>query len=78
MPKIPSGISSDEALNALKRLGFYFKRQKGSHLVLKRPHASDEGEDTMILVEGSEVAKFTLTKNLQRANVEIGDFLEAL
>lgn len=77
MSKIPSGISSDKAFKALMRLGFQFRRQKGSHIVLKRPRVSG-GEDTMILVEGNEVAKFTLTTNLKKANVEIDDFLEAL
>ena len=77
MPKIPSGISSEKALNALVRLGFFFVRQKGSHIVLKRPRP-DNGHDTMILIEGREVAIFTLTVNLRKANVDTDDFLEAL
>ena len=32
----------------------------------------------MILIEGNEMAIFTLTANLRKANVEIDDFLEAL
>ena len=32
----------------------------------------------MILIEGREVAIFTLTVNLRKANVDIDDFLEAL
>ena len=32
----------------------------------------------MILIEGSEVDKFTLTTNLKKANVDIDDFLEEL
>lgn len=32
----------------------------------------------MVLIQGSEMAIFTLTVNLEKANVEIEDFLEAL
>lgn len=78
MPKIPSGISSEKALNALRRLGFSFVRQRGSHMVLRRLYPDRDGYDTMILIQGSEVAIFTLTVNLQKANVEIEDFLQAL
>ncbi len=47
-------------------------------MVLKRFYPDRDGHDTMILIQGSEMAIFTLTANLQKANVEIDDFLEEL
>ncbi len=35
MPKYPD-VSGDEAVKALKRLGFVFLRQKGSHAISRR------------------------------------------
>ena len=77
-PKIPSGISSEKAQNALQRLGFIFKRQKGSHIVMTRTYPDTDQTDTMILIQGNEMAKGTLKANLKKANVEIEDFLENL
>ena len=36
MTKLPRGLSSGEVIRALKRAGFYIKRRKGSHVVLRR------------------------------------------
>ncbi len=36
MRKLPRSLSGDEVERALRRAGFYFKRQKGSHRVLRR------------------------------------------
>ena len=35
MSKLPR-ISSRECVKALERAGFYFKRQQGSHIILRR------------------------------------------
>jgi predicted RNA binding protein YcfA (HicA-like mRNA interferase family) len=35
MPKLPD-VSGKEARRALERLGFVFKRQSGSHAILRR------------------------------------------
>jgi predicted RNA binding protein YcfA (HicA-like mRNA interferase family) len=34
--KLPRGLSGTEVVKALGRVGFYVKRQKGSHIVLRR------------------------------------------
>ena len=36
MNKLPSGLSGKEVVKALQKAGFYSKRQKGSHIVLRR------------------------------------------
>ena len=38
MSKLPRDLSGKEVVKALKRAGFYFKRQKVSHVVLRRDH----------------------------------------
>jgi predicted RNA binding protein YcfA (HicA-like mRNA interferase family) len=34
--KLPRGLSSNEVERALRKAGFYLKRQKGSHRVFRR------------------------------------------
>ena len=36
MTKLPRELSGKEVVKALQRGGFYIKRQKGSHIVLRR------------------------------------------
>lgn len=34
--KLPRGLSGRQVRSALQRAGFYLKRQKGSHMVMRR------------------------------------------
>ena len=36
MTKLPRGLSGRKVRRALERAGFYVKREKGSHMVLRR------------------------------------------
>ena len=36
MSKLPRGMSGTEVVKVLQKAGFYIKRQKGSHIVLRR------------------------------------------
>ncbi len=36
MSRLPRSLSGNEVVRALRRAGFYLKRQKGSHIVLRR------------------------------------------
>jgi predicted RNA binding protein YcfA (HicA-like mRNA interferase family) len=36
MTKLPRGLSGRQVRRAPERVGFYLKRQKGSHMVLRR------------------------------------------
>ena len=35
MPKLPRGLSGREVRQALEKAGFYLKRQKGSHMIMR-------------------------------------------
>lgn len=36
MTKLPRGLSGREAIRALQRAGFYIRRQKSSHVIMRR------------------------------------------
>ncbi|MBU0701881.1 type II toxin-antitoxin system HicA family toxin [bacterium] len=36
MNKLPRGLSGRKVINVLQRAGFYVKRQKGSHVIMRR------------------------------------------
>ncbi len=54
MSKLPRGLSGKEVVKALKKAGFSVKRQKGSHLILRRdvPFAQVVVPDTEALIRG--------------------------
>lgn len=43
MTKLPRGMSGREVVKALEKAGFYFKRQKVSHIVLRRDNPFAQG-----------------------------------
>ena len=47
MPKLPR-LPASAVIAALQRLGFEIVRQKGSHVVLRRPSPNPEGGDTTL------------------------------
>ena len=56
---------------ALKRLGFVFRWQTGSHLIYRR------GSKTISIPNHREVAPGTLRKALKEAGVSMEEFMEA-
>jgi predicted RNA binding protein YcfA (HicA-like mRNA interferase family) len=80
-----TNVSSREAHTALKRLGFEDHKHsgKGSHQVMVREHADDDGNavrrDVLTLVMGKkEINPFTLKGILDQGNVAVDEFLDAL
>jgi len=73
MSRLPS-ISSRDCIKALKRVGFYFKRQEGSHVILRRdtPFAQTVVPERKILPKG------TLRSILRQSSISIEDFLKLL
>ena len=71
MPKIPL-VSGREARRALERLGFVFKRQHGSHVVLRR------GNRGCVVPMHREISRGTLKGVLEQAGVTVEEFLDAL
>jgi predicted RNA binding protein YcfA (HicA-like mRNA interferase family) len=67
MPKYPD-VSGEEAVRALKKLGFTFIRQKGSHAVLRR---EDKG---CVVPMHREINRQTLKGVLLQAGVTLEEF----
>ena len=71
MPKLPD-VSGKEARRALERLGFVFKRQRGSHVVLRR------GNRGCVVPMHREINRGTLKGILEQAGVSLEEFMDAL
>lgn len=71
MPKLPD-VSGKEARRALERLGFVFKRQRGSHVILRR------GNRGCVVPMHREISRGTLRGILEQAGVSVEEFIDAL
>lgn len=71
MPKLPC-VSGARIIKALRRLGFEVRRQRGSHVVLRR------GCDVCVVPLHREVDPGTLRAILRQANVSGPDLAENL
>ena len=71
MPRLPR-ISGQEAIQALKKLGFDEARQKGSHVVLRKDHIG------CVIPLHKELKVGTLAGALRQADVSVEEFLSAL
>lgn len=74
MTRLPRGLSGKEVVKALGNAGFYFKRKKGSHIVLRRdsPFAQVVVPDHKIIDTG------TLDSILDGANLSVDEFIRLL
>ena len=72
MPKSRRAISGAQAIRALERLGFERKRQRGSHVVLRK------GNLGCVVPLHDELALGTLRGILRQAGVTQADFDRAL
>jgi predicted RNA binding protein YcfA (HicA-like mRNA interferase family) len=70
MPSLPR-VSGREAIRALERLGFEVKRQRGSHVVLRR------GSVGCVVPDHKELKTGTLAGVLKQAGVSVEEFLAA-
>ncbi len=75
MKKLPR-ISGKNAIRALERLGFRQVRQRGSHVVLRKPAAT--GDKGTVVPLHKELAAGTLRGILKQAGVNLEEFLAAL
>jgi predicted RNA binding protein YcfA (HicA-like mRNA interferase family) len=71
MPKLPC-VSGPKVAKALERLGFERRRQRGSHLVMRR------GSAVCVVPMHREVDQGTLRGVLRQAGVSEEDFVGAL
>jgi predicted RNA binding protein YcfA (HicA-like mRNA interferase family) len=71
MPSLPV-VSGAEAIRALERLGFEVKRQRGSHVVLRK------GSTVCVVPKHDELKTGTLSGVLKQAGVTAEDFVAKL
>jgi len=70
--KLTRGMSGREVVKALIRTGFYVKRQKGSHIVLRR----DEPFAQVVVPDHKNIDTGTLASILDGAGLSVEDFIE--
>ena len=73
MKKLPR-ISGRECVKALGRLGFYFKRQEGSHIILRK----EDPFAQIVVPDHKELDRGTLRAIIRQANVSVHEFTNAL
>ena len=69
MSKLPR-ISGRECVRALEKLGFYIRRQRGSHIVLRRDHPFTQ----LVVPDHKELDRGTLRSIIRQAGLSIDDF----
>lgn len=74
MAKLPTDLSGREVRAALERVGFVFRRQTGSHMMLRRdqPHAR------IVVPDHKQVRSGTLRRIIADAGLTVEQFTELL
>lgn len=70
MAELPR-VSGREVIRALEKLGFVIRRQRGSHVILRR------GSAGCVVPDHKELKTGTLHGVLKQAGVSVEDFLAA-
>jgi predicted RNA binding protein YcfA (HicA-like mRNA interferase family) len=65
-------MSGREVMKALQRAGFYVKRQKGSHIVLRR----DNPFAQVVVPDHESIDTGTLATILDGADLSVDDFIK--
>lgn len=73
MNKLPV-ISGLECIRALEKEGFYVKRQKGSHIVLRR----DKPFAQLVVPEHKKLDRGTLRSIIREADLTVSQFISLL
>ena len=74
MSKIPRGLSGTKTVKALRRVGFYVRRRKGSHVVLRR----DKPFAQVVVPMHKSLDTGTLSAILDTADISVEKFLRLL
>ncbi|MDP2937421.1 MAG: type II toxin-antitoxin system HicA family toxin [Dehalococcoidia bacterium] len=72
MTKLPRSLSGSEVVRALQRAGFYIKRQRGSHIILRR----DDPYAQVVVPNHKRIDTGTLAVILDGAGLSIEGFME--
>lgn len=73
MSKLPV-ISGRECIKALEKKGFYFKRQEGSHIILRR----DNPSAIVVVPDHKELDRGTLRAIIRQVNLSVDEFVKLL
>lgn len=73
MTKIPS-ISGKICIKVLGKIGYYEKRQEGSHIILRK----DDPFSQIVVPNHKNIAKGTLKSIIKSANLTIDEFINLL
>lgn len=73
MSKLPR-ISGRECVKALNAVGFYLRRQEGSHLVLRR----DDPFAQVVVPDHKELDRGTLRAIISRTGLSVDEFAKLL
>jgi predicted RNA binding protein YcfA (HicA-like mRNA interferase family) len=74
MAKLPTGLSGREVQAALQRAGFVFRRQAGSHMILRR----DEPYSRVVIPDHKQIRPRTLRRIIADAGLSVDEFVELL
>ena len=67
-------ISGQECVKALSRIGFYLKRQEGSHLILRR----DNPFTQVVVPNHKELDRGTLRAIIRQSGLSVEEFTNLL
>jgi predicted RNA binding protein YcfA (HicA-like mRNA interferase family) len=74
MPKLPTDLSGREVRTALERAGFVFRRQSGSHMILRR----DDPYARAVIPDHKQIRVGTLRRIIADAGLMVDQFLQLL
>jgi predicted RNA binding protein YcfA (HicA-like mRNA interferase family) len=74
VPPLPTQLSGREVRLALERAGFLFRRQSGSHMVLRR----DQPYARVVIPDHKELRQGTLRRIVADAGLTIDEFARLL
>jgi len=73
MMQLPN-ISGQDCVKALLKSGFYFKRQRGSHIILRR----DDPFSQLVIPDHKTLDRGTLRAIIRQAGMSIKEFNDLL
>jgi predicted RNA binding protein YcfA (HicA-like mRNA interferase family) len=72
--KLPRGLSGREVVKVLQSAGFDVKRQKGSHIILRR----DNPFTQVVVPDHKSIDTGTLSSILNGADLSVEEFIDLL
>ena len=74
MAKLPTDLTGREVRAALERVGFVFRRQSGSHMVLRR----EEPYGRAVVPDHKQIRIGTLRRIIADAGLSVEQFMQLL